>query len=87
MDTLKGIEKLAQQARQEETPLFSVSNKVMSQISSEESEEFNFTVFELFATASAVVASVVGYFSIGAWKFVASPLMQFFAPFQEVRLW
>ena len=87
MDTLKGIEKLAQQARREETPLFSVSNKVMSQIGSEESEEFSFTVFELFATASAVVASIIGYFSISAWRVIASPLMQFFTPLQEIRLW
>ena len=87
MDTLKSIEKLAQQARQEETPLFTVSNKVMNQIGSEESREFGFTVLELFATASAVAASVVGYFSISAWRLVASPLMQYFTPLQEIRLW
>jgi hypothetical protein len=86
MDTLKGIEKLAQQARREETPLFTVSNKVMKQIGSE-SEAFGFTVLELFATASAVAASVVGYFSISAWKLIASPLTQFFTPLQEIRLW
>jgi hypothetical protein len=87
MDTIKGIEKLVKQARQEETPSFGVSDKVMQQIRSEELETFNFTVFDLFATASAVAASVVGYFSIGAWRFFASPLMQFFAPLQEARLW
>jgi hypothetical protein len=87
MDTLKGIEKLAQQARQEETPLFGVSNKIMNQIGSEESQAFNFTVLELFATASAIAASVVGYFSISAWRLIASPLMQYFTPLQEIRLW
>ena len=87
MDTLKGIEKLAKQAGQEEIPSFGVSDKVMQQIRSEELETFNFTVFDIFATASAIVASVVGYFSIGAWRFIASPLMQFFTPLQEVRLW
>ena len=74
MDTLKGIEKLAKQARQEQTPSFGISDKVMQQITSEELETFSFTVFELFATASAVVASVVGYFSIGAWRLIASLL-------------
>jgi hypothetical protein len=87
MDTIKGIEKLAQQARGEEAPLFSVSSEVMNQINCEESQAFNFTVFEIFATASAVAASVVGYFSISAWRLIASPLMQYFTPLQEIRLW
>lgn len=87
MDALEGIEKLARQAREEETPRFDVADQVLQQIRAEETETFSFTVFDLFATASAVVASVVGYFSIGAWKFIASPLMQFFTPLQEIRLW
>jgi hypothetical protein len=87
MDALERIEKLARQAREEETPRFDVTGQVLRQIRAEETETFSFTVFELFATASAVAASVVGYFSIGAWKFIASPLMQFFTPLQEIRLW
>ena len=87
MDTLDGIDKLARQAREEQTPNFDVADRVLKKINSEEMETFSFTVFDLFATASAVVASVVGYFSIGAWRFIASPLMRFFAPLQEVRLW
>ena len=87
MDTLEDINKLARQAREEKTPNFSIAGQVMQQIKAEEAETFSFTVFDLFATASAVAASVVGYFSIGAWRFIASPLMQFFAPLQEVRLW
>ena len=87
MDTLDGIEKIARQAREEETPRFDVADHVLQQIRADEEETFSFTVFDLFATASAVVASVVGYFSIGAWKFIASPLMQFFTPLQEIRLW
>ena len=87
MDTLEGIEKLARQAREEKTPQFDVADQVLQQIRSEQTEAFSFTVFDLFATVSAIVASVVGYFSISAWKFIASPLMQFFAPLQEIRLW
>jgi len=87
MDALKGIEKLARQAQEEETPRFDVASQVLHQIRAEETETFSFAVFELFATASAVAASVIGYFSIGAWKFIASPLMQFFTPLQEIRLW
>lgn len=87
MDTLKGIEELARRAREEKPPVFDIADVVLQQINTEETETFSFTVFDLFATASAVVASVVGYFSISAWRFIASPLMQFFAPLQEVRLW
>ena len=87
MDTLDGIEKLAHQAREEETPGVDLADQVLHQIRAEETKTFSFTVFDLFATASAIVASVVGYFSIGAWKFIASPLMQFFTPLQEIRLW
>ena len=87
MDTIKAIEKLAQQADGEKVPSFDVSAKVMQQIRAEEAESFGFVAFDLFASISAVAASVVGYFSIGALKSVTSPLMQFLAPLQEVRIW
>ena len=76
MDTLRAIEKLAQQTEGEKVPSFDVSAKVLQQISSEEVESVGFVAFELFASISAVAASVVGYFSIGALKSVTSPLMQ-----------
>jgi hypothetical protein len=87
MDTLRAIEKLAQQTEGEKVPTFDVSAKVLQQIRSEEAESFGFVAFELFASVSAVAASVVGYFSIGAMRSVTSPLMQFFAPLQEVAIW
>ena len=87
MDTLESINKLARQAREEQIPNFDVAGQVLQQIRTEETETFSFTVFDLFAAVSAVTASVVGYFSFGAWRFIASPLMQFFAPLQEARLW
>jgi len=87
MDTLEAIERLGQQAGEERIPVFDVTNRVLQRIRSEETETFGFVVFELFAGASAVAASVVCYFSVSVWKFTTSPLMQFFAPLQEVRLW
>jgi len=87
MDTLRAIEKLAQQAEREKAPAFFVSAKVLQQIRSEEAESFGLVAFELFASISAVAASVVGYFSVGALRSVTSPLMQFFAPLQEVAIW
>ena len=87
MDSLEAIEKLAQQTRAEKVPSFDVSAKVLQRISSEEAQSVGLVAFELFASISAVAASVVGYFSIGALRSVTSPLMQFLTPLQEVRIW
>ena len=87
MDTLEAIKKLAQQARQEKTPEFNVAERVLQQIQPEDEGTFGFIVFDIFASLSALAASVVGYCSVGALKSITSPLVQFFAPLQEVRLW
>jgi hypothetical protein len=87
MDALEAIEKLARQAREEKIPAFDVTNRVLQRIRSEKTETLSFVIFDLFAGASAVAASVVCYFSVAGWKFITSPLMQFFAPLQETKLW
>ncbi|HEC04093.1 MAG TPA: hypothetical protein ENI81_11215 [Phycisphaerales bacterium] len=87
MDTLRAIEKLAKQSQGEQVPSFDVTAKVLQQISAEESQSAGLVAFELFASISAVAASVVGYFSVGALRSVTSPLMQFLTPLQEVRIW
>ena len=86
MDTLDAIEKLAQQARREKTPAFNVADRIMYRLQPEE-DKFSFVVLELIASVSAGAASVVGYFSVGVLRSLTSPLMQFFTPLQEVRLW
>jgi hypothetical protein len=86
MDTLDAIEKLAQQARREKTPEFNVAERIMYRIRPEE-DKFSVLILELIASVSAVTASVVGYFSVGALRSLTSPLMQFLTPLQEVRLW
>ncbi len=86
MDTLDAIEKLAQQARREKAPEFNVAERILYRIRPEE-DKFSFIVLELIASISAVTASVVGYFSVGALRSLTSPLMQFLTPLQEVRLW
>ena len=86
MDTLDAIEKLAQQARLEKAPEFNVAERILYRIRPEE-DKFSFVVLELIASVSAVAASVVGYFSVGALRSLTSPLMQFLTPLQEVRLW
>jgi hypothetical protein len=86
MDTLDAIEKLAQQARGEKTPEFNVAERILYRLRPEE-DKISFIVLELFASVSAVAASVVGYFSVGVLRSLTSPLMQFLTPLQEVRLW
>ncbi len=63
MDTLRAIEKLAQQTQGEKVPAFDVSARVLQQIRSEEAESYGFVAFELFASISAVAASGVGELS------------------------
>ncbi|MHC4073900.1 MAG: hypothetical protein ACYSW0_21560 [Planctomycetota bacterium] len=87
MDTLKAIEKLAQETQGEKVPAFDVADNVLRQIRAGEEETLGFFVFDLFASVSAVAASVVGYISVGALKSMTNPLMEFVAPLQEVRLW
>lgn len=87
MDTLEPIKKLAQRAREEKIPRFDVAGRITDLIRPQEEEKFGFIVFDLFAGFSALFASVIGYFSVGVLKSITSPLMQFFAPLQEVRLW
>jgi hypothetical protein len=87
MDTLEAIEKLAKHARHEEIPVFGIAEKILPHIRTEEQESLSFVVLELFASASAVAASVVAYLSVGVIRSLTSPLMQFFTPLREVRLW
>ncbi|MFH1716348.1 MAG: hypothetical protein ABIF19_03285 [Planctomycetota bacterium] len=87
MDTLRAIENLAKKAREEKIPAFDVAERISLQIGTEEEGSFGFIVFDVFASLSALAASVVAYLSIGALRSLTSPLMQFFTPLQEVRLW
>jgi hypothetical protein len=87
MDTLKAIENLAKKARQEKIPAFDVAERISLRLRTEEKGSVGFVVFDVFASLSALAASVVAYFSIGVLRSLSSPLMQFFTPLQEVRLW
>ena len=85
MDTLDGIEKIAEIARKQEIPKFSVSDQVITTLTSD--KDYNFIVFDFFAGVFATLASVGLYIGINAWMYLINPLTQFFAPLQEVRLW
>lgn len=81
------IEKLAQKARTEAIPQFSVSNRVMAQIDLIERQPTGLWPFQIFAGVSAVAASIVIFFSIQAWQTIVNPLAQLFATSQGASLW
>jgi hypothetical protein len=81
------IEKLAEKARSEAIPQFSVSNRVMAQIDLIERQPTGLWPFQIFAGVSAVAASIVVFFSIQAWQTIVNPMFQLLAPYQGVSLW
>jgi hypothetical protein len=86
MDTLEAIEKLAQMARTQKIPVFSVADEVLSQLRFGETP-VSFVTFDMFAGVFAAAASILLCVGINAWLHVMNPLSQFFAPLQEARLW
>jgi ABC-type sugar transport system permease subunit len=87
MDTLKGIEKLAQKAREEKNPVFGVTDKVLLQIASARMQTVGFMAFDLFAGLSAAAASIILLLAVNTWTYLSNPMMEFLAPLQEVPLW
>jgi hypothetical protein len=87
MDALKFIEKLAEKARKEASPISDVSQMVMLEIDALQRDKTGLLPLELFAGITAIAASIVTFFSIQAWQYIVNPLMQLFVPYQGVSLW
>ncbi len=87
MDTLKGIEKLAHEARKEKIPVFDVAREVVRHIRSERTGKVSFMPFEIFAGVSAAVASGILFLAVNAWLYYTSPIMELSAPLEEILLW
>jgi hypothetical protein len=87
MDTIKIIERLAKTAQKEKPPQIDVSKAVMLEIGILQQETAGFLPFEWFAGISAVAASIVMFLSFYAWRYMADPFVQLFAPFQEILPW
>jgi hypothetical protein len=85
MDTLKFIENLFFESRNENGPDVDVSEKVLWRLRSV--RELRVAPFTLFAAASAVAASLVLFFAIHSWNYMNNPIMEFFVPVQEGWLW
>lgn len=87
MDTLKAIEQVIQKLKNEDVPVFSVEDKVLWCLQALEIQTVIPLSQKIFWFASAVAASIAVYVSIGAWKYINSPLHELYAPLQEIRLW
>ena len=85
MDTLKFIENLFFESRNENAPDIDVSEKVLWRLRSV--RELKVAPFTFFAAASAVAASLVLFFTIHSWNYMNNPIMEFFTPVQEGWLW
>jgi len=87
MDTLKAIEELIERLKGEAIPIFGVEDKVLWRLRTLEIQTYVPLSQKIFWFASAVAASIAAYISIGAWKYITSPLNEFYNPLQEMRLW
>jgi hypothetical protein len=82
------IETLAQRAKDEVTPQFSVSDEVMTQIAlMQRSRNRGLLPLELFAGFTAVAASIMLFLSIHAVENILNPMSQLLAPYQGASLW
>lgn len=87
MDTLKAIEELVGKLKKEHVPVFSVEDKVLWRLQALEMQTVVPLSQKIFWFASALAASAAVYVSIGAWKYITSPLHELYTPLQEIRLW
>ncbi len=87
MDILNKIEKLAQKARQESTPDFSLSDRIMIQIEQRNGYIISFAAFDVLAGFFATAASIALFIGINTLISAQDPIVELFAQFQETSLW
>ena len=87
MDILGRIEKLAERAVEEETPVFHIGDKAVRQIRLGDSGPSSLIVLDWFAGLSVVAASIVLGFAIHSWVYLANPIMELWTPVEEIPLW
>ena len=85
MDTLKKIERLFEQARLGEPPVFHVGDRVMADLGALTPPRL--LPLSVFAGLSAVAAVIMFLLSVQAWNYLNSPLAELLTPLQETPLW
>ncbi len=87
MDALEALVRLARKAREEQTPVFGVAEKVRLRIQSEDRQVVTLIPLGLFGGLSAAAASIILFLAVQFWQYMNSPVMELVAPLPEIRLW
>jgi hypothetical protein len=87
MDALEPLDRLARRARQEQTPVFDVANKVRLLIRAERPQAVTLIPMGIFGGLAALAASITVVLAIQLWSYMSNPVMELLTPLQEIRLW
>jgi len=87
MDALDPLARLARKAREEQTPVFDVAEKVRLRIGIERPVPMTLIPLGVFGGLAALAASVTMALAIQLWSYMSNPVMELLTPLQEIRLW
>jgi hypothetical protein len=87
MDALEPLDRLARRARQEQTPVFDVADRVRFLIRAERSQAVTLIPMGIFGGLAALAASITVVLAIQLWTYMSNPVMELLTPLQEIRLW
>jgi hypothetical protein len=87
MDALEPLARLARRAREEQTPVFGIADKVRLRLQAERSQAVTLIPMGVFGGLAALAASVTVAFAIQLWLYINSPVMELIAPLPEIRIW
>ncbi len=87
MDALEPLDRLARRARQEQTPVFNVADKVRLRIRAERSQSVTLIPMGIFGGLAALAASITVVLAIQLWSYMSNPVMELLTPLQEIQLW
>ena len=87
MDALEPLDRLARRARQEQTPVFDIADKVRLRIRAERPQAVTLIPMGIVGGLAALAASVTVAFALQLWSYMSNPVMELLTPLQEIRLW
>jgi hypothetical protein len=95
MDALEPLDRLARRARQEQTPVFDVADKVRLRIRAEGLvaersdglQSVTLIPMGVFGGLAALAASITVVLAIELWSYMSNPVMELLTPLQEIQLW
>ena len=87
MDALEPLDRLARRARQEQTPVFDVADKVRLLIRAEQAPSVTLIPMGVFGGLAALAGSITVVLAIQLWSYMSNPVMELLTPLQEIQLW